>query len=564
MVFLLVSFVLAGAGSVELRLGQPVRGELKEGESHSFSFSLEQGQLAHVRVMQDGVDIIVILYKPDGQKLQEVDSPNGTEGIEPLTVVAPAGGIYRLELKAAFVQGASGRYEALLKAVLLPEEAKHRVSGSDPKKLAAMYSGYQLASGREVYIGYLDELGRGMLCFMDTATRAVGRLMPCGPDTYYTTPSLGAEFEREDEVVFRRNEAGELTGVTWREKGGAVLDGKRIETHVIEEVSFTNGPVTLKGFLALPSVPGPHPVLVHAHGSQGAPRHLGPYLPLYLRHGVGVLSFDKRGAGESTGDWKTASFDELVADLIAGIGFLKTKSGVDASRIGVTGYSQGGWIAAMTAAKCPDVHFVMVQSGSGVPVYENVVREVEGMLRRSDLPEADVQEGRRWARLLGRLASDGVDPRAITAACQELKQRPWWPAMFPVVLPPDHFWLGWYKLNGHYSSVPYLRQVRCPVLWCLGDHDFNVPTAESQVALSAALTEAGNPDFTVRMFANANHGLMECKTGLPGEAEGLNRMTPGYLRAVGEWLDSRVSGRTARPEAGHERRIDEGDSRKSR
>ena len=60
---------------------------------------------------------------------------------------------------------------------------------------------------------------------------------------------------------------------------------------------------------------------------------------------MAVLSLDKRGAGASTGDWHTASLDDIAGDWLAGVAMLKQRKDIDPRRIGVHGSSQGGWTA---------------------------------------------------------------------------------------------------------------------------------------------------------------------------------------------------------------------------
>jgi hypothetical protein len=43
-----------------------------------------------VVVEQKGIDVAVTLFAPNGQKLAEVDSPNGTQGPEPVAWIAQA------------------------------------------------------------------------------------------------------------------------------------------------------------------------------------------------------------------------------------------------------------------------------------------------------------------------------------------------------------------------------------------------------------------------------------------------------------------------------------------
>src|SRR6185436_14930895 len=72
----------------DLAVGVQVDRELKAGETHSYVVKLSSGQYLHVVVEQRGIDVVVRLFGPGGQKLTEVNSPNETQGAEPLSFVA--------------------------------------------------------------------------------------------------------------------------------------------------------------------------------------------------------------------------------------------------------------------------------------------------------------------------------------------------------------------------------------------------------------------------------------------------------------------------------------------
>lgn len=95
----------------ELKLGAPVERTLAGGEVHSYRVMLTAGQYLYVVVEQKGIDVVVKLFGPDGQKITEVDSPNGTQGPEPVSLITPAPGNYRVEVVSPDKAVASGGYE---------------------------------------------------------------------------------------------------------------------------------------------------------------------------------------------------------------------------------------------------------------------------------------------------------------------------------------------------------------------------------------------------------------------------------------------------------------------
>jgi CHAT domain-containing protein/uncharacterized protein HemY len=67
--------------------------------------------------MQKGIDVMVHVYAPDGKKLLDQDSRNGTEGPEPVSLVAETTGGYRIEIRSFRKDAVPGRYEARVEEV---------------------------------------------------------------------------------------------------------------------------------------------------------------------------------------------------------------------------------------------------------------------------------------------------------------------------------------------------------------------------------------------------------------------------------------------------------------
>ena len=95
-----------------LVLGKPIERDLKGDEFHSYTLALQAGQYVDLVVEQKGIDVVVTLFDPAGKKIAEVDSPNGTNGPEPLSLIVATPGSYRLEIRSLEKTAAVGLYEA--------------------------------------------------------------------------------------------------------------------------------------------------------------------------------------------------------------------------------------------------------------------------------------------------------------------------------------------------------------------------------------------------------------------------------------------------------------------
>jgi hypothetical protein len=80
--------------------GRPIELPMRAEEVHEATLALRSGQSAEVAVQQQGIDVVVDVLGPDGALLDRVDSPNGRQGDEPVSLFAHADGTYRLRIAA--------------------------------------------------------------------------------------------------------------------------------------------------------------------------------------------------------------------------------------------------------------------------------------------------------------------------------------------------------------------------------------------------------------------------------------------------------------------------------
>jgi dipeptidyl-peptidase-4 len=105
-----------------------------------------------------------------------------------------------------------------------------------------------------------------------------------------------------------------------------------------------------------------YPVLVRFYGGPGRQlvnRSFGDLFDQYMaQRGYVVFNLDNRGTPRRGRAFEEVIFGQLgkveVADQLAGIAWLKNQSYVDAERIGVFGWSYGGYLALMLLAKASD------------------------------------------------------------------------------------------------------------------------------------------------------------------------------------------------------------------
>ena len=125
-----------------------------------------------------------------------------------------------------------------------------------------------------------------------------------------------------------------------------------------EEVSFTTDDgLELQGWY----VPSRNRAAVIAFPGRKGPQRQTRML---VRHGYGVLLFDRRGEGDSEGDPNAVGWNG-DRDIKAAIAFLHERPDVDPDRIGGIGLSVGGELMLETAAET-DALKAVVSDGAGI------------------------------------------------------------------------------------------------------------------------------------------------------------------------------------------------------
>ena len=128
-----------------------------------------------------------------------------------------------------------------------------------------------------------------------------------------------------------------------------------------QEIAVPNRSAVLSATLRLPDdghAPYPAVILVHGSGRVTAQEQMDHAGRRLAALGLAVLAYDKRGVGRSTGEYSNVGvensvrmFDLLASDAIAAVQALKRRRDIDSTRIGLVGFSQGGWIAPLAASQ---------------------------------------------------------------------------------------------------------------------------------------------------------------------------------------------------------------------
>jgi pimeloyl-ACP methyl ester carboxylesterase len=328
-----------------------------------------------------------------------------------------------------------------------------------------------------------------------------------------------------------------------------------------EEVEFENraGGFKLAGTLTQLDSGAPFPAVVLITGSGPENRDeevFGhkPFLVLsdYLtRQGIAVLRCDDRGVGKSGGDSKTATTADFATDALAAFEFLKSRKEIDPKRIGLIGHSEGGVIAPMVANLAPDVAFVVLMAGTGVPGDSVLMLQSQLVARAEGAADSTLKKSAVSQRALLDLAKSDLDSAALAAKLKPLLKQ-----AMSNLSPADSQGLSasdtsnqaaeqqvrqvltpWFRYFLNYDPRPALTKLRQPVLAINGEKDVQVAPKENLAAIDAALKAGGNKDYLVKELPGLNHLFQTAKTGGVSEYAKIEEtISPTALKEMGDWI----------------------------
>jgi hypothetical protein len=409
------------------------------------------------------------------------------------------------------------------------------------------YAGvYQWDQNAFVYLQMWSEFTTNQLGAFDESGE-LRALYPTDPDVFSSGPGAAVSSPIESRIEFQRDGAGRISALTWRREGAPPRIARRVDIEKQEDVRFPSGEIQLAGTLISPIIGGKHPAIILVHGSGAQNREsILPFARFLIRHGMAVFGYDKRGVGGSTGDWNTASYDDLAGDVVAAFDYLKTRSDIDSGQIGLLGVSQAGWIMPLAAVRAKGLAFLISVSGAGIPGTETTIDQARNEMTASGMKPQAVADIVGLMTLQYEFVRTGQRWDEYAAARDKLAARlggtP--PDTFPGT--PDHPWLQFIRRLLFYDPAPTLRQLQVPTLALFGELDNNVMAEKNLAAWEAALKAGGHRDYTLRILPNANHYQLEAKVGSNAEMKSLQRFVPVYFTTIHDWLARRIQGFRAR------------------
>lgn len=305
------------------------------------------------------------------------------------------------------------------------------------------------------------------------------------------------------------------------------------------ELYVTSAGHRLAGTLCLPDGPGPHAVALMVHGSGPLDRNenlpgqaLNAFNSIahYLAsRGIASLRYDKRGCGQSEGDFYRTGHHELVDDAERWLRLLASHPDCEFAATFVLGHSEGTVIAPQLFSRMPQIAGLILLCPF-VEDLESVLLRQAGQLERELAGRQGVlgavpnllfrllgADAKRQARFIERIRASSMD--SIRVRLQKVPAR-WYRELFALDLPALY------------------AEVTCPTLLLGGEKDLQCQpqdVAEIATLLQGPVTAEIVPDLTHVLRLERQVAKLSKSSKLLGKP-----VEPLVIEAVAIWLQEQL------------------------
>ena len=149
-----------------------------------------------------------------------------------------------------------------------------------------------------------------------------------------------------------------------------------------ENIEYSAGELTLKGYFARPSQPGPHPCVLVVHEWWGCNDYVKTRVEMLVAEGFAAMAIDLYGNGKTAADGEEAASlmnglletpDGVLDRFDAALEWVKARSDVNTSKISAIGYCLGGAVVLNMARA--GLHLNLVASFHGNLATQNPAPE---------------------------------------------------------------------------------------------------------------------------------------------------------------------------------------------
>jgi hypothetical protein len=294
-----------------------------------------------------------------------------------------------------------------------------------------------------------------------------------------------------------------------------------------EEISFKSNGLRINGTIWYPNNnKGKALVIVTSSGGQDRSASRAEAI-LLAQKGFTTFHYDKRGTGNSEGDWNTATIEEYITDDVTAIEYFSEKTGIPLKKIGIKGSSQGAIKIPSILNELENLNYGIVVSCPGVTLLEsdlNYWRNRNAKLLGNHLDDATLLQRKVFEFMAGKLSRADLEKAINSKKSASWFANIWVPNLDEVQ--PDKRLL--------YSPIPYFEKTRQPILIMQGKMDEIIPV-NSYLLITDALKKSGNDNYKTVLLEGASHSMSNIGGS---DFPYWFKLHPDYLTTIENWINT--------------------------
>lgn len=334
--------------------------------------------------------------------------------------------------------------------------------------------------------------------------------------------------------------SGAVTAAIEIARDDAIVVAIRDDASNRRSVNFlTADGVSMGGDLYIPvnNPSGLATVFVHGSGPQdrnGYASIIAITAEELAAQGNTVLTFDKRGVGESGGDWSVMGFESLAADAISAMAWLEEYLGGDVA-VGLAGSSQAGWVVAKAIELGATPHHVHLlgAAGAALSVEEQNIYNTRVRMTCEGIPADKIELALNQQKAFFEYVKTRSNPDILDALTASLSNDPviedW---LFPSSAEIDFDGGDWFTtLEISFDPLPIWTSFAGKGVFVFSEYDDSTPT-DLAVNKLAAVRSSLKGELTIYQLPATQHLGLEASSLCSAGLDEVSRFSSDFFHSL--------------------------------
>ncbi len=259
----------------------------------------------------------------------------------------------------------------------------------------------------------------------------------------------------------------------------------------------------------------------------------------FAKRGFEVLIFDKRGNGESTGEYLPSTYNDLINDAIACLKYMKTQKSVDTNKIGLWGYSQGASLLPKIISKTDIPAFLIAKSPEVISVTEAAAFSDSLRVIQFGYSKTEGHIVAESHREIERMILNNTNHQDLQVYIhQNAREFPFMnqTGLYGSLDIDKSEYKGFYWSGRTEIFLNYWQNVSIPTIVLFGERDALINTKKNEQILRSF----NNEFLEIHVFGKANHHLKNTYNPAIDKEFDFPRLVEKYSKVIDLWIEEKI------------------------